>query len=82
MYMETDMNFGAPAPMVAAPVEKPKEEKKTRVDPNRDDQIAAAKRRRAEIMKRRGRSQLRTDETIGQVVARGFKQTRGGTNVG
>ena len=51
---------GGGGPVMAAPVAEP-ETKKTRVDPNRDEEIAAAARRRQEIMKRRGRAKLRTD---------------------
>ena len=70
------MGFGG-GPSITAPVKEPEEKKRTAVDPNRDEQIAQAARRRAEIAKRRSRNALRTDDASASNVTRGGTTTVG-----
>jgi hypothetical protein len=45
------------------PEPEPVTEQKTKIDPDRNEQLAEAARRRKEILQRRGRAQMTTGET-------------------
>jgi len=62
-------------PKAPPPPPEVKKDIKTKVDPDRGEQLAEAARKRREIMTRRGRSKLRTStDSPGGV-------TRGGTSI-